>query len=105
QRALALNLFTQEERPKWIVGVVGAPEAARIRGALREDLHYRLRRAHVDLSDAALREQIDARRAGATEPTSAPASAPATSRERPSRAPSARSLRGGEKVAASVSRR
>ena len=73
QHELALNLFTREERPKWIVGLVGAPEAARTRGALSEELHYRLRRSNVDLSNPALKEAIEARRAAAPVTDEAPA--------------------------------
>jgi len=100
QHELALNLFTREERPKWIVGLVGAPEAARTRGALSEALHYRLRRSNVDLSNPHLREAIESRRAASSRP--AAASDSATSHERPGAVPSkkprrAAATRGGSR--------
>lgn len=82
QHELALNLFTREERPKWIVGLVGAPEAARTRGALSEELHYRLRRSNVDLSNPALKDAIEARRAAAPLAEITPATTTSTPRSR-----------------------
>ncbi|WP_317987800.1 Fis family transcriptional regulator [Hyalangium gracile] len=54
-------LQTQEERPKLVLGMTGSAESALERGALREDLHYRLHQAQVDLSAPGLREQLKKR--------------------------------------------
>ncbi|AGC49315.1 hypothetical protein MYSTI_08049 [Myxococcus stipitatus DSM 14675] len=51
-------LQMQEERPKVVVGVSGAADAALARGTLREDLHYRLHQAQVDLQKDGLRELL-----------------------------------------------
>nr|WP_217911090.1 Fis family transcriptional regulator [Myxococcus sp. AM011] len=51
-------LQMQEERPKVVVGVSGAADAALSRGTLREDLHYRLHQAQVDLQKEGLRELL-----------------------------------------------
>ncbi|MFY2560443.1 Fis family transcriptional regulator [Corallococcus terminator] len=51
-------LQMQEERPKVVVGVSGAAEAALSRGTLREDLHYRLHQAQVDLQKDGLKELL-----------------------------------------------
>ncbi len=56
-------LQTQEERPKLVVGLSGAVELARGKGTLREDLLYRLHRAHVDLAAEGMRERMAQRRA------------------------------------------
>ena len=56
-------LQTQEERPKIVVGLSGAIEPARGKGALREDLLYRLQLAQVDLTAEGMRELIAQRRA------------------------------------------
>ncbi|RKH37738.1 sigma 54-interacting transcriptional regulator [Corallococcus sicarius] len=54
-------LQMQEERPKVVVGVSGAASAALTRGSLREDLHYRLNQAQVDLQTEGLREVLKRR--------------------------------------------
>ncbi|WP_426755997.1 Fis family transcriptional regulator [Myxococcus sp. Y35] len=54
-------LQTQEERPKLVLGVSGAADAALARGTLREDLHYRLHRAQVDLQKDGLRDLLKRR--------------------------------------------
>ncbi|MCP3063534.1 Fis family transcriptional regulator [Myxococcus sp. K38C18041901] len=51
-------LQMQEERPKVVVGVSGAADAALSRGTLREDLHYRLHQAQVDLQKEGLRDLL-----------------------------------------------
>ncbi|WP_338023461.1 Fis family transcriptional regulator [Archangium primigenium] len=56
-------LQTQEERPKLVVGLSGGVEPARGKGTLREDLLYRLHRAHVDLTAEGMRERVAQRRA------------------------------------------
>ncbi|ATB44227.1 Fis family transcriptional regulator [Cystobacter fuscus] len=63
QGLLVRCLQTQEERPKFIVGLSGAVEPARGKGTLREDLLYRLHRAHVDMSAEGMRERMVQRRA------------------------------------------
>lgn len=62
QGLLVRCLQTQEERPKFIVGLSGGVEPARAKGNLREDLLYRLHRAHVDLAADGMRERVAQRR-------------------------------------------
>lgn len=52
----------QEERPKIVVGLGADPEAARSQGTLREDLHYRLHQALVNLATPGLKDEQKARR-------------------------------------------
>lgn len=54
-------LQMQEERPKLVLGLMGSAESALERGALREDLSYRLQQARVDLSTPGLREVLKKR--------------------------------------------
>ncbi len=56
-------LQTQEERPKIVVGLSGSIEPARGKGALREDLLYRLHLAQVDLTAEGMREVLAQHRA------------------------------------------
>jgi hypothetical protein len=63
QALLLRCLQLQEERPKVVVGLAGSPDQARTRGTLREDLHYRLHQALVDMNTEGLREQLKKRRA------------------------------------------
>lgn len=63
QRQLLLCLQTQEERPKFVVGVAGSVDRAREQGTLRDDLHYRLAQALVDLQAEGMRELVAKRRA------------------------------------------
>jgi hypothetical protein len=65
QAQLLRCLQLQEERPKVVVGLSGSPDQARTRGTLREDLHYRLHQALVDMNTEGLREQLKKRRAAA----------------------------------------
>ncbi|ADO68127.1 Fis family transcriptional regulator [Stigmatella aurantiaca] len=51
-------LQTQEERPKVVVAILGSAEAALERGVLRDDLHYRLHQAQVNLAQPGLRETL-----------------------------------------------
>ncbi|MCE9668326.1 Fis family transcriptional regulator [Myxococcus stipitatus] len=60
-------LQMQEERPKVVVGVSGGAESALARGTLREDLHYRLHQAQVDLQREGLRELLRRRWAAQAE--------------------------------------
>lgn len=61
QRLIVRCLHMQEERPKLVVGVSGPAEQALMRGVLREDLHYRLHNALVDLASEELRETLKQR--------------------------------------------
>lgn len=54
-------LVRQEERPKLVLGLRMAADAARQHGLLREDLHYRLNVAQVDLSEEAVKSAVRAR--------------------------------------------
>ena len=65
QALLLRCLQLQEERPKVVVGLAGQPELARSRGTLREDLHYRLHQALVDMNTEGLRDALKKRRAAA----------------------------------------
>jgi transcriptional regulator of acetoin/glycerol metabolism len=60
-------LQMQEERPKLVLGMTGSAEAALERGTLREDLHYRLQQARVDLAVPGLRELLKKRWAALAE--------------------------------------
>ncbi|WP_223640295.1 Fis family transcriptional regulator [Corallococcus sp. EGB] len=68
-------LQMQEERPKVVVGVSGAAMAALTRGTLREDLHYRLNQAQVDLQTDGLRDALKRRWAQQAEALAARAAA------------------------------
>lgn len=61
QFVLLQCLRTQEERPKLVLGVSGSADAALGRGTLREDLHYRLHKAQVDLQKDGLRDVLKRR--------------------------------------------
>ena len=65
QAQLLRCLQLQEERPKVVVGLAGSPDQARTRGTLREDLHYRLHQALVDMNTEGLRDALKKRRAQA----------------------------------------
>ncbi|HZI11422.1 MAG TPA: Fis family transcriptional regulator [Myxococcus sp.] len=54
-------LQMQEERPKVVVGLSGTADAALTKGTLREDLHYRLHQAQVDLATDGLRDLLKQR--------------------------------------------
>lgn len=62
QAQLMRCLQQQEERPKLVLGLPGSVEAALARGTLRDDLHYRLHQAQVDLTADGLREVLRRRR-------------------------------------------
>jgi hypothetical protein len=65
QGALVRCLTTQEERPKLVVALAAPAQAALEQGLLRDDLHFRLRQAQVNLSAPEVKEAIRARRAKA----------------------------------------
>ncbi|HXX30039.1 MAG TPA: Fis family transcriptional regulator [Myxococcaceae bacterium] len=96
----------QEERPKLVLGLPLAADAALGTGELRADLHYRLRRAQVNLDAPGLRETIARRRArgpGRPQPAASPGP-----RRRPARAkrhPAPKKGRKGRRAAASRRRR
>ncbi len=54
-------LQMQEERPKLVLGLTGSADSALERGTLREDLHYRLHQAQVDLTVPGLRDLLKKR--------------------------------------------
>ena len=66
-QGLILRCLLQEERPKVVVGMTGSADAALERGSLREDLHYRLHQAQVDLAAPGMREALKKRWAGLAE--------------------------------------
>ncbi len=89
QQQLARCLQTQEERPKLVVAVQQAAEAAYGGEGLRPDLHYALRLAQVNLEEPGLRETLRARRLTpppARRPTAAPARVPVARSAGPRRA-------------------
>ena len=65
QREIARQLHEREERPKWVFGLGMSPEGAVTKGLLRDDLAFVLARSEVDLSDAAVKQQVKKRRAKA----------------------------------------
>jgi hypothetical protein len=75
-------LQMQEERPKLVLGVSGSAEAALERGTLRDDLHYRLSHAQVDLGAPGLREVLKKRWAVLAEQRAAKAAAEREAAER-----------------------
>lgn len=75
-------LQMQEERPKLVLGLTGSAESALERGMLREDLHYRLQQARVDLSVPGLREQLKKRWVALAERRAAKAAAAKEAAER-----------------------
>lgn len=62
-QAQLLRCLQQEERPKLVLGLPRSADAALAVGELRADVHYRLRRAQVNLDAPGLREIIARRRA------------------------------------------
>ena len=92
QALLLRCLQLQEERPKVVVGLSGQPELARTRGTLREDLHYRLHQALVDMNAEGLRDVLKKRRAAAAAERAAraaqlKAAAAAAAAQRPGKGP------------------
>jgi transcriptional regulator of acetoin/glycerol metabolism len=75
-------LQTQEERPKLVLAMTGSAETALERGTLREDLHYRLHQAQVDLGAPGLREVLKKRWAVLAEQRAAKAAAEREAAER-----------------------
>jgi hypothetical protein len=56
QAQIVQCLHRQEERPKLILGLKQAADQARAQGLLREDLHFRLSIAKVDLAQSRVLE-------------------------------------------------
>src|SRR5262249_36902135 len=85
QQMLVRTLTSLDERPKLVLGLTRSETSARQAGALREDLHYRVRMGLLNLDTPGLRETISARRAEAARraamppPRPAPASRPQAS--------------------------
>ena len=75
-------LQMQEERPKLVLGMTGSAEAALERGTLRDDLHYKLHHAQVDLGAPGLREALKKRWAALAEQRAAKAAAEREAAER-----------------------
>lgn len=82
QFAILRCLQMQEERPKIVVGLSGSADAALTRGTLREDLHYRLHQAQVDLQTEGLRELLKKRWAVQAEQLAAKAAAAKAAEEK-----------------------
>jgi hypothetical protein len=75
-------LTLQEERPKLVLGLMGSAETALERGTLRDDLHYKLKNAQVDLGVPGLREVLKKRWAVLAEQRAAKAAAEREAAER-----------------------
>jgi hypothetical protein len=65
QQMLVRTLTSLDERPKLVLGLSRSETSARQAGALREDLHYRVRMGLLNLDAPGMREAIVARRAEA----------------------------------------
>jgi len=72
QQLLVRTLTSLDERPKLVLGLGRSESSARQAGALREDLHYRVRMGLLNLDAPGLREAIAARRAQAARRAAAP---------------------------------
>jgi hypothetical protein len=83
-------LQMQEERPKVVVGLSGGADAALSRGTLREDLHYRLHQAQVDLQKDGLRDLLKQRWARQAEQLAVKAAAAKAAEEKARAAADAR---------------
>jgi transcriptional regulator of acetoin/glycerol metabolism len=82
QQRILRCLQMQEERPKLVLGLTGSAESALERGTIREDLHYRLHQAQVDLGAPGLREALKKRWASLAEKRAAKAAAEREAAER-----------------------
>lgn len=89
-QGLILRCLMQEERPKVVVGISGTATAALTRGTLREDLHYRLHQAQVDLQTDGLRDALKRRWAQQAEVLAARAAALKAAEEKERAAAAAR---------------
>jgi hypothetical protein len=82
QQMLVRTLTSLDERPKLVLGLTRSETSARQAGAVREDLHYRVRMGLLNLDAQGMREAIATRRAEAARraamppPRPAPASRP-----------------------------
>lgn len=90
QFVLLRCLQMQEERPKLVVGLSGGADAALTRGTLREDLHYRLHQAQVDLQKDGLRDLLKQRWARQAEQLAVKAAAAKAAEEKARAAADAR---------------
>lgn len=82
QALIVRCLQMQEERPKLVLGLTGSAETALERGTLRDDLHYKLNQALVDLGVPGLREVLKKRWAVLAEQRAAKAAAEREAAER-----------------------
>jgi hypothetical protein len=83
-QALAVHVLRErEERPKIVFGAPGDPAPLVEHGRLRDDLHYSLAMAQVNLEEPGVREAIRARRARAPRRAPAPQPAAAVARRKP----------------------
>jgi len=78
QQLLVRTLTSLDERPKLVLGLGRSETSARQAGALREDLHYRVRMGLLNLDAPGLREAIAARRTQAARRAAAPPPRPAS---------------------------
>ena len=76
-------LREREERPKIVFGAPGDPAPLVEEGRLRDDLHYSLAMAQVNLDEPGVREAIRARRARAPRRVVPPPPAQAVARRKP----------------------
>lgn len=76
-------LMRQEERPKLVLGLKVAADTALANGILRDDLHYRLSVARVDLSAEEVKASMRARTAKREAKAVSRASAPKRAAQKP----------------------
>ena len=87
-QSLAVHvLHEREERPKIVFGMTGEPGLLAQQGRLRDDLHYSLAFAQVDLDEPGLRDAIRARRARAPRPVALAPPPSLVRRAQPARTP------------------
>jgi hypothetical protein len=77
QQMLVRTLTSLDERPKLVLGLTRSEASARQAGALREDLHYRVRMGLLNLDTPGLREAIASRRVEAARRAAMPPPRPA----------------------------
>ncbi len=104
QQQLVRVLTSLDERPKLVLGLNRSEASARQSGALREDLHYRVRMGLLNLDTPGLREAIAARRVQWARRAAAPPPRPAAAPPRRP-APSAVIVRPGAKAKARPAQR
>jgi len=110
QQVLVRSLTSLDERPKLVLGLSRSESSARQAGALREDLHYRVRMGLLNLDAPGLRDAITTRRTLAARRAAAPPPRPVSPARTPVAAPPRSKARPGSKrparkAAGPVSRR